>query len=367
MFKFTNSNKFERFGDVVTEKAKNTGRPTGSGNGSIMIDKAAAIRLCKLAGGCAAVLQVENNGGANGYTFKDADGKDLDAKIGYSLRYPNEDGTPIGRGIDMIFIKDQPDYQDPTDKSTVKTSLADTCKASSDANIQRSLKSSVLVLNTSPGAPEWCQFTIKKELINDKLMSEDEITVDADKTQNFTVGKLADIRGYSPSDTYKLGDLINKDNNTYICLVSKDPRGASFSGAYGQSPNLDTFAWKKVEVTKKLSQGAQIAAILKDQTKASVADTSKKEAEVNAAKNEVVAAETEKQKQDQLKELAAQKQAIIDATNPSGPSTGMIIAGILIVLVIAALVYFLVIKKKTKSIENVSELTDSDSSSDNSE
>ena len=55
MFKFTNSNKFERFGEVVTEKAKNTGRPTGSGNGSIMIDKAAAIRLCKLAGGCAAI------------------------------------------------------------------------------------------------------------------------------------------------------------------------------------------------------------------------------------------------------------------------------------------------------------------------
>lgn len=362
MFKFTNN--FERFGEVVTEKAKNTGRPTGSGNGSIMIDKAAAIRLCKLAGGCAAVLQVENNGGANGYTFKDADGKDYDAKIGYSLRYPNEDGTPIGRGIDMIFIKDQPDYQDPTDKATVKTSLADTCKASSDANVQNNFKSSVLVLNTSPGAPDWCQFTIKKELIGDKLMEEDKITFTSDKSQNFTVPKLSEIRGYSPSDTYKLGDLINKDNNTYICLVSKDPRGASFSGAYGQSPNYDTFAWKQVEVTKKLSQGAQLAAIIKDQTKASIVDTKSKEAEVNEARNKLVAEEMERKKQEDLRRIEEERIANQKAAESSG--FGMWIAGILIVLVIAALVYFLVIKKKTKSIENVSELTDSDSSSDNS-
>lgn len=366
MFKFINSNNLERFGEVVKEKAKNTGRPTSSGNGSIMIDKAAAIRLCKLAGGCAAVLQVENDGGANGYTFKDADGKPYDAKIGYSLRYPNEDGTPIGRGIDMIFIKDQPDYQDPTETVAKKT-LADTCKESSDINIQNALKSKILVVNTSPGAPDWCQFTIKQQLIDNELFEEDEISFVEDSRQNFKVPKISQIITFSMGETYKLGNVITFEGETYICLVSNDVRGAAFSGAYGQSPKFDTFAWKKIKLSKKLSMAGKLAAAIKDQTKASIADTKQKEAEVNEAKNQLVAAEMEKKKQEDIKKINEQKQAVIDSTNSSGPSSGMIIAGILIVLVIIALIYFFVIKKKNKSIENVSELSDSSEDSSSSE
>ena len=51
------------------------------------------------------------------------------------------------------------------------------------------------------------------------------------------------------SDTYKLGNVVNFEGDTYICLASNDVRGAAFSGAYGQSPKFDTFVWKKIKLS----------------------------------------------------------------------------------------------------------------------
>jgi hypothetical protein len=98
-----------------------------------------------------------------------------------------------------------------------------------------------IILNV--GGPSWGQYVIKPNLVQSSIVLGSSIMA------GFTRIVIADQAvNYSDNTMYRLGDVINFNNNNYINLSYNDYRGPSFSGSIKVSPDKDKNVWKQVKL-----------------------------------------------------------------------------------------------------------------------
>jgi photosystem II stability/assembly factor-like uncharacterized protein len=98
-----------------------------------------------------------------------------------------------------------------------------------------------VILNV--GGPSWGQYVIKPSLVPNSIILGSSIMA------GFTRIVVADQAvTYSDNTMYRLGDVINYNNNNYLNLSHNDYRGPSFSGSTKVSPDKDGNVWKQVKL-----------------------------------------------------------------------------------------------------------------------